>query len=82
MSCIAIAIPPLPPFPPGITIPLFVPPPVPNLKLCCTIVLPIPPLPIVSLGIAFPAAAIATLNAAMKSVQAYFDLLSFDCPLQ
>ena len=82
MSCIAIAAPPLPVLPTGISIPVFVPPPIPTLGLCCTIPLPIPPIPALVLLVPFPAPVITALNTAMKGVQAYFDLLSFDCPLQ
>lgn len=81
MACIAVAAPPIPVFPPGITMPIFTPPAVPSLKFCCAIPLPIPPIPAVILVIPFPPSVITALNGYLRSVQQFFDLLSFDCPL-
>jgi hypothetical protein len=77
--------PPLPPLPTGVSIPIFTPPILPDLGLCCKIPIPPIPIPAIALKISFPAAVITTLNTITKAVQAYYDqytTLSIKCPFE
>lgn len=82
MACLKAPVPPIPVLPSGITLPIFVPPTLPDLGLCCKLPLPAFPIPAIALPIAFPAAAIATVNGFLLAMQSYFDLLQVSCPLE
>ena len=86
MSCLELPpFPPLPALPPGVSIPVFTPPALPENSglLCCTIPIPSFPIPAAVLTIPFPAAVITALNTITKAVQAYYDeytTFSINCP--
>jgi hypothetical protein len=83
MACIAAPPLPLPPpLPAGVTIPIYTPPTLPNLGLCCKIILPSIPLPFQTLTIPFPAAIVTALNGYIAAIQAYYDGISASCPLE
>jgi hypothetical protein len=64
---------------PGLTLP--------NLGLCCNIqILPTPwgplPIPMITVGIAFPAAIIAAYAVFVAALQTLYDLIAIPCPNQ
>jgi hypothetical protein len=82
MPCLAATAPPLPPLPAGITFTPFVPPVLPNIGLCCKLPLPTIPIPVPTIPIALPAPVVAAYMAFRKAVQAWFDSLVVECPIQ
>lgn len=79
-GCIPIPTWPVPTLPANVSLPTFSPPTLPDLGLCCKISLPSFPVPNLALTIPFPAGVIATLDAFLQGVQAYFDQLGPTCP--
>lgn len=78
-------LPTLPPLPPGVTIPIFTPPVLPSLGLCCKIPLPPIPIPAIAIPIAFPPAVNAALQVISQTMQAYWDqytTLNIKCPFE
>jgi hypothetical protein len=82
MPCIALPPPPIPTLPPGISIPVFSPPVIPGFGLCCKFPIPQFPFPAGVLTIPFPAVIMTAFNGYMTQIQAYWDLLQINCPLQ
>ena len=83
MPCLELpGLPSLPSLPPGVSLPIFTPPTLPNLNLCRKIQLPAFPIPAVTLPIPTEliAAVVATLQELIAGVQAYLDALPVSCP--
>lgn len=79
MSCVAVDLPPVP-TPPAFAISPPAPPDFPGVNLCCKLLAFGVPVPPVSLGVAVPPAALAAINTALETVEAYLDALPLECP--